>query len=244
MALRSQESQAEGASPGEPHLAPEDHTLNPDDPAYPGQAIYTKSFMRAYDAIVWFNGRFAWRCPPNRLIPIYSQNVSDNHLEVGVGSGYLLDKCELRSTHPTIVLLDLNASPLAAAARRLRRLQPRVHRANALEGFGLDNSFGSIGMNWLLHCLPGSLPEKAVVFDHCAAALAPEGVVFGSTVLSGGVEHTRLSRAIMGRLNSCGVFNNRDDNLWDLEAQLNQRFKCVFVHAIGSVGVFRAQSVR
>ena len=106
--------------------------------------------------------------------------------------------------------MDLNPAPLEVAAERLRRYQSRTHRANALEPFGLPaGAFESVGLNWLLHCLLGDLTTKCVVFDHCKAVLAPGSVVFGSTVLSGGVPHTKLSRWMMGRLNHDGTFSDR-----------------------------------
>lgn len=46
------------------------------------------------------------------------------------------------------------------------------------------------------------------------------GVVFGSTVLAGGVKHTALSRWMMNLLNGNGSFTNRDDDLDGLKTQL------------------------
>ena len=85
-------------------------------------------------------------------------------------------------------------------------------------------AFESVGLNWLLHCLPGTMATKGVVFDHCKTVLAPGGVVFGSTVLSGGVRHTPMSRWMMDQLNRDGTFTNRDDDLDGLKTQLDQRF--------------------
>jgi hypothetical protein len=63
--------------------------------------------------------------------------------------------------------MDLNPAPLEVAAQRLRRYRPNTHRANALEPFGLPpGAFDSVGLNWLLHCLPGDIATKSVVFDH------------------------------------------------------------------------------
>ena len=51
--------------------------------------------------------------------------------------------------------MDLNPSPLQVAAKRLHRYRPKTHQANALEPFGLPaGTFESVGLNWLLHCLP------------------------------------------------------------------------------------------
>lgn len=216
-----------------------------EDPAFAGQAIYTPGLLRFYDVIAWFNGRAAWRCPPRRLVPLYDQNVSAHHLEIGVGNGYHLNRCSFPTESPQITLMDLNRASLAAAGKRLRRYSPRIHQANALEDFGLPpHSFESIGMNWLLHCLPGDISSKGVIFDHCRSVLAPEGVVFGSTVLNGGVSHTPFSRTVMRRLNSNGAFTNFDDDLLGLEAQLKARFEQSRVQVIGAVATFSARRPR
>jgi hypothetical protein len=139
--------------------------------------------------------------------------------------------------------MDLNPNPLRVAARRLRRYQPKTHQANALEPFGLPaGAFESVGLNWLLHCLPGDMAAKSIVFDHSKEVLAPDGVVFGSTVLSGGVRHTRWSRWMMERLNRDGTFSNHDDDLEGLRAQLEQRFDGARVEVVGAVGIFSARS--
>jgi SAM-dependent methyltransferase len=218
--------------------------LSPDDPAYPGQARYTAGFLRVYDTVVLrLNGHLAWRCPLRRLIALYDEHVSACHLDIGVGTGYLLDKCRYPTPSPSITLMDLNPTPLEVAARRLHRYQPNTHQANALEPFGLPAGvFGSVGLNYLLHCLPGSIATKSVVFDHCKTVLAPGGVVFGSTVLSDGVRHSRWSRWMMERLNRDGAFSNRDDDLDGLQTQLDQRFDGAQVKVVGAVGIFSARA--
>jgi SAM-dependent methyltransferase len=218
--------------------------LSPDDPAYAGQARYTAGFLRVYDTVVLrLNGRLAWRCPPRRLVRLYDEHVSARHLDIGVGTGYLLDECRYPTQAPDITLMDLNPTPLEVAAKRLHRYQPKTHQANALKPFGLSaGAFESVGLNWLLHCLPGNMATKGVVFDHCKAVLAPGGVVFGSTVLSGGVRHTPLSRWMMERLNRDGTFTNRDDDLDELKTQLGQRFDKAQVEVVGTVGIFSART--
>ena len=154
----------------------------------------------------------------------------------------MLDKCRYPTQSPDITLMDLNPIPLEVAAKRLHRYEPKTHQANALEPFALPpGTFDSVGLNWLLHCLPGDIVTKSVVFDHCKTALAPGGVVFGSTVLSGGVRHTPWSRW-MERLNRDGTFTNHDDDLNGLKTQLDQRFDSAQVEVVGAVGIFTARA--
>jgi hypothetical protein len=93
-------------------------------------------------------------------------------------------------------------------------------------------------LNWLLHCLPGDIESKGVVLDHCEQVLAPGGVVFGSTVLNGGVRHTRRSRWMMTRLNREGVFSNLDDDLDGLKRELTARFGHATVEVVGTSPCF------
>ncbi len=174
---------------------------------------------------------------------IYDEHVTARHLDIGVGSGYLLDKCRYPTPAPDITLMDLNPNSLEAAGKRIGRYRPKKHQANALEPFGLpEASFDSIGLNWLLHCLPGTITTKGVIFDHCKTALAPGGVVFGSTVLAGGVPHNALSRWMMNLLNGNGSFTNRDDDLDGLRTQLDQRFDRVHIEVVGSVAIFSGRA--
>jgi ubiquinone/menaquinone biosynthesis C-methylase UbiE len=219
--------------------------ISKDDPAYDGQAVYTAGFLRIYDLLVLqFNGNVAWRCSPGRLVRRYNDNVSAKHLDIGVGTGYFLDKCRYPSPSPDITLMDLNPNSLAAASKRINRYHPKTHQANALEPFGLpEGAFDSVGLNWLLHCVPGNMTSKGAVFDGCKTVLAPGGVVFGSTVLTGGVPHTWFSRWMMDQLNDGNrSFSNRDDDLETLNAQLEQRFDDVAVDVVGTVAIFSARN--
>src|ERR1700761_8363459 len=105
-------------------------TVDRDDPAHAGQVVYTRGFLSAYDAFVYgFNHPVLWRCSKARLVAHYDAHVSARHLDIGVGTGTLLDACRFPTTTPEITLMDLNPNSLAAASRRLARYSPRTHRA-------------------------------------------------------------------------------------------------------------------
>ena len=56
---------------------------------------YTPLFLRLYDVFVlWFSNRFAWRCPtPTVLLPFFKAHIgTEAHMDVGVGTGYYLEK--------------------------------------------------------------------------------------------------------------------------------------------------------
>jgi hypothetical protein len=121
--------------------------------------------------------------------------------------------------------MDLNQNSLDAASRRLARYTPQTHQANVLQPWGLAHAnYDSVGMCYLLHCLPGAMPDKAVVFEHAKAVLAPDGALFGATILGKGVEHTRLSRWALEINGRRGILTSLDDSLEDLEAALKRAF--------------------
>ena len=97
-----------------------------------GQAVYTKSVLVFYDLLVGFNMRFAWQCPASKMVDRYNQFVSNNHLDVGVGSGFYLDHCRFPTQNPRLALMDLNPNSLHKTARRIARYQSEIYRANIL----------------------------------------------------------------------------------------------------------------
>lgn len=206
-----------------------------------GQAVYTDRSLKYYDLIVLsISNRWIWKCPSRHLEQLYNDCVAGKHLDIGVGTGYFLDRCRFPGP-PEITLLDLNDASLAAAARRIERYSPKTVAANVLEPLPLgEESFDSVGLNYLLHCLPGDLQSKGCVFDHILPHLNSGGVVFGSTLLSRGVKRGFLARRLMALYNRKGIFHNEHDSLTDLEQSLNDRFDDVRVHVIGSVALFRA----
>ncbi|MDP6717418.1 MAG: hypothetical protein QGF59_02130, partial [Pirellulaceae bacterium] len=104
-----------------------------------GQAIYTKATLRIYDFLVLgISNRWIWRCPTSRLLRMYNDDISANHLDVGVGTGYLLDHCRFPAERPRIGLLDLNATCLQTAAQRIARYQPMQFQANVLMPIEID----------------------------------------------------------------------------------------------------------
>ena len=211
----------------------------PDDVAA-GHAFYTRRMLRIYDPmILGFFSRAAWRCPSSRILEHYDRHVSGNHLDVGPGTGYFLERCRFPVANPRLALLDLNTDCLDVASERLDRHHPERHVANALEPLDLGTEpFDSVALNYVLHCLPGAMADKASVFGHLAAVANPGGVLFGATLLQGGVPRGWYARAVMARNNRVGIFSNRDDSLDDLRAGLEQHLVDTSVEVVGCVGIF------
>lgn len=216
------------------------------DPSHAGQAIYSPLTLAFYDLVVLtLSNPLVWRCPTGRILGLYDRHAAASHLDVGVGTGWYLDRCRFPVPSPRIGLLDLNASSLAAAARRIARYRPEQYRADVLKPIAIPAApFDSIALTYLLHCLPGDITGKAVAFDHLMPLLAPGGVMFGATLLSEGVERSAVARALMGTYNRKGVFSNARDSAAALEAALKQRFRSVAIDLVGCAALFVAKDPR
>jgi hypothetical protein len=205
-----------------------------------GATIYTRLVLSIYDPLVFrLENRFVWKCPTRLLLDHYNQHVSGNHLDVGVGTGYLLDNCRFPVDDPTIALMDLNPNSLQVTSTRIRRYRPAMYMANVWEPTKINlPSFDSIGLNYLLHCLPGSMGDKGRVFGNLKPYLNRGGVLFGTTILGQEVEFNLLGRLFMGVYNARRILNNRADSLADLEDALERNFDRYSVHTVGYVTFF------
>jgi len=217
-----------------------EHSGNVPADVVAGQAVYTPRMLSVYDLwVLGVSNRFIWRCPTPQLLAWYNRHVTDRHLDIGVGTGYFLDRCRFPSPAPQLSLLDLNPNSLAATAARVARYTPETFRRNVFEPFELgDRTFDSIGMNYLLHCLPGDLVTKQVVLQHAADVLRPGGVLFGSTLLSSGVRRGYFARRLMNFYNRKGIFGNAGDSLADLQQTLSRHFARVEIKTVGCAALF------
>jgi len=208
-----------------------------------GSGIYGALTLRYYDlAVLRLSCRLLWRCPSRIVLDLYRRNVSANHLEAGVGTGYFPDHVGFPSPSPRLALLDLSEPSLAFAARRLARYRPEVYRADVLAPLERDmDPFDSIGLNFLLHCLPGPISRKAAALDTLGGVLRPGGAIFGSTLLMRGKGIPIQGRTWMRFYNATGVFDNADDTLDDLRAALEDRFDDVQVEMRGALALFSAR---
>ena len=205
-----------------------------------GQAVYTKRVLKMYDFVVLgVSNRFIWKCPTPKQLQHYQKHVSANHLDVGVGSGYFLERCRFPSPSPRVALMDLNPTALEFAAQRIARYRPESYRRNVLEPVSIEAPrFDSVAVNYLLHCLPASLASKAVVFDHLRPLMNANARLFGTTLLHQGVERSWPARRLMDVYNSKGIFSNQQDDLDTLGRELDRRFDDVKVDVVGCGAMF------
>jgi len=141
--------------------------------------------------------------------------------------------------------MDLNPNSLAAASHRLARYSPRTHRANVLGDWRLEpGTYESVAVTHILHCLPGTMAEKGVAFEHARRVLAPGGTLFGATILAKDVHLSPLARAVTALSNRRGILHNWDDGPAELDAALAGVFPDRTVRVHGTVALFTAQAPR
>jgi hypothetical protein len=114
--------------------------------------------------------------------------------------------------------------------------------ADVLKPFPALGPFRSAGLCYLLHCVPGTMAEKAVAFDHLKPLLAPGASVFGATILQGSLPRSMAAQALMNVYNRKGIFSNAGDTVEDLDAALRARFRDVRVTVRGTVALFEAKA--
>jgi SAM-dependent methyltransferase len=214
--------------------------MDRNDPAYRGQADYSPLLLRLYDPLViGLASKHVWRIAPERLVDQYRRHIRPNHLDVGPGTGYLLEHAGLpQGAHVTI--LDPNANVLRHVSRRLRDLDVSVAQADVLKPLPVPGPFDSAALSLVLHCLPGPMPRKAPAIANIAAVLAPGGVLFGATVLGHGPRHRRAARWMLAAYNRRGAFDNRTDSVAGLREILEASFPHVEIDTVGSIALFSA----
>lgn len=68
-----------------------------------GQAIYARGMLSVTIGSFWSSPNpWIWKCPTPRLLAHYDRHVSANHLDVGVGAGYFLDRCRFPAPAPRV----------------------------------------------------------------------------------------------------------------------------------------------
>ncbi len=207
-----------------------------------GASVYTKASLRVYDFIVHFlSNRLAWKCPTQNLVEHCQMNVTPNHLEVGIGSGKLFRNSINRQTFDRLVLADVNPACLDVAKNTLKKQMHQTWELNLLneeQDLARHQDFDSIGLNYVLHCLPASFPEKLAICDRLIEyCLKPGGVLFGATLFPT-INNGWIAAKLMNFYNRKGIFSNEGDPPDGLKSWLSQSNGEFQFFAIGSVGLF------
>ena len=207
-----------------------------------GQLFFSMMSHFLYDLGLYrFVSPFIWRCSTQQLLDNYVENISHNHLEIGVGSGYFLRRTLCADFLQRLVLLDLNRRCLKKSALRLREFAPIKRQHNILLPINADQeTHTSVGMNYVLHCIPGDFLANRRIFEHIHSTLEEGGVFFGATLLNHPIRAGLWSWLMMRVLNGVGIFHNSNHRLADLRAALEMTFQKVEITMVGSAAIFKA----
>ncbi|KAL9578990.1 MAG: hypothetical protein Q9212_005371, partial [Teloschistes hypoglaucus] len=185
------------------------------------ETIYTPLRLLIYD--FWVLGivaTFAWGCSVTAyLLPLFRDNIRNNHLDIGVGTGYYLAKTPA-SKHRKVTLFDNEPGALETAKKRSGHPNARTVVGDCLKPLpfsptaAAEEKFDSVSMYFLLHCLRTSSPrEKTAAFTHAAKVMAPDGVLTGANILGKGVRRDNFfARWIRAKTLEHGVLSNREDS--------------------------------
>ena len=218
--------------------------LDRGDPAYKGQRDFTPLALSFYDPFVLqFSAGWIWRCPLPRLLENYRWHIRPNHLDVGPGTGYFLEHAEL-AAGSEVTILDPNLNVLKHVAERLGGLEVTAVEADVLKPLPVKGPFASVGMNLVLHCLPGPMVRKSAAIRNLARVLDPNGMFFGSTVLGDTGTHSWVARRMLDLYNGRGSFDNRGDSAEGVREILDASFEHVELDIAGSVAIFFAMGPR
>lgn len=201
---------------------------------------YNPFTLSLYDGFVHkFSNKFAWLIESDRLREFFVQYLSENHLDIGVGTGYFWQGVD--NSDRSICLLDINPASLAYTSSQLgSALTVRTIQHNIFQVFPSDchNAFASISAFYLLHCLPSSQQETAL--QHIASCLSERGVFYGTSIA--GSEHTptKVNRVLLPLYNHLAIFDNLTDNVSNIKASLTKYFHKVEVWQEGNIIFFVA----
>ena len=173
---------------------------------------------------------------------MFLKNTSSNHLDAGVGTGYFLKKQSL-AKNTRLVLMDLNANSLHSCNNALKNISPQLMVHNVLDPISISiDKFDSISINYLLHCLPGTLPQKTILFKHFTEKLNPGGVLFGSTILNTANQGNYFAKKLMKIYNRKGIFSNHHDSYEAFESIIASKYTDYKLEVIGHVCLFEIRT--
>lgn len=222
------------------------------DALHASAKIYTPLGLKLYDSFaLGFVSSRLLHCPTRILLPFFTVHLGrTTHLDVGVATGFYL----AHTAHllpPALTLIDLNPNALQVAEKRVRGAgyagSVTAIRHNVFETLPepIQGTFDAISLFYLLHCLPGTFPDKAsAVFRTLSRGLAPGGTVYGATILGREARHTALGRLLMWVYNRHGVWGNQDDTEEGLRDALEEWFEEVEVTIVGAVALFVGRGAR
>ena len=133
-----------------------------------------------------------------------------NHLEIGPGSGYFLYPQNHCKNIKNLKLMDINKPILNSSLQNLTKYYNNIeiYHHNIFEQEIKLPNVESVGINYVLHCVPGKLEDK---FNNLLNNLPNSINIFGSTVINDNDKQTLISKTELLFLNQYQIFNNKLD---------------------------------
>ncbi len=209
-----------------------------------GQQIYNPFVLKLYDFwVLNISNSYIWKCPSKYLLESFDRNMSQYHLDVGVGTGYFIERSNSTRQLRRLGLFDLNANSLRVAHTRISRVtdfDPVCFQGDVLGNQPLNTmSFDSLSLNYLFHCLPGSIEQKLVsVVEHLKPSLSPQAKIFGATILGKDVKLGGVAKHLMELYNKKKIFCNYEDSERGLSDALHRYCVDVEIELKGCVALF------
>jgi hypothetical protein len=141
-----------------------------------GAGIYGRVGLHFYDAgVLGLTNRLVWGCSSRAILEWYQAGITANHLDVGVGTGYFLDRVVFPTSNPRLGLMDLNGNSLTHTARRLIRYSPELYRADVLAPIAMPIDTFDSGSTTCFTAFPGRWsprPSPSTRCGRCSARAA------------------------------------------------------------------------
>ncbi|CAA0079727.1 Uncharacterised protein [BD1-7 clade bacterium] len=183
---------------------------------------------------------YIWQCSAQILVRWIHKNLGHTHLQVGCSSSWLLALATAGKAR-SMTLADPNLN-------RLKKCQQQLSQHHRISSFQYDftekmafggQQFSSIGIGNLLNQLPGSLDERAHIFDDLQPHLSDGGKVVGWLLAMTPSTHSAMATLSMAKFRHLNILHTKDPETV-LQQALNQRFNRVAVKRIGHVVLFAA----
>ncbi len=186
--------------------------------------LVSKNIQR-YDRLVnEINCEKVWGCSKKYIIDNYNKNINSKHLEIGPGTGYFLKKENLNVDLNKLTLIDVNDKILNYSKNNLQSEYSKIDiLSHDLFTTKIPSNikFNSVGINYVLHCVPGNLQTK---LDKLISNLGNnEYNLFGASVICDSININLIAEYELIFLNAFGIFNNNYDTYEELNEYLNNR---------------------